>query len=159
MGVGSCRSFGCHCGDCVGVAGGTIARQVAAEMRLEITTPPTTDPVSFEISPDGRQFVFVATFEGRPRLWLRRLDTGSSRALPGTDYAAFPFWSPDGQSIGFFANQRLERIDLDGNRVQALARVEVGLGGTWTRDGVILFGSPLAIRSVVSERPAARPCR
>ena len=114
---------------------------LAPEMRLEITTPPTTDPVSFEISPDGRQFVFVATFEGRPRLWLRRLDAGSSRALPGTDYAAFPFWSPDGRAIGFFANQRLRRIDLDGNRVQALARVEVGLGGTWTRDGVILFSS------------------
>ena len=114
---------------------------VAPEMRLEITTPPTTDPVSFEISPDGRQVVFVATFEGRPRLWLRRLDAGSSRALPGTDYAAFPFWSPDGRAIGFFANQRLRRIDLDGNRVQALARVEVGLGGTWTREGVILFSS------------------
>jgi eukaryotic-like serine/threonine-protein kinase len=114
---------------------------VAPEMRVEITTPPTSDLVSMEISPDGQRIVFVATFEGRPRLWLRRLDTVLARPLPGTDLAALPFWSPDGRSIGFFANQRLRRIDLDGGTVQPLARVEVGLGGTWTRDGVILFGS------------------
>ncbi len=46
----------------------------AREMRVDVATPPTTDPMSFEISPDGRSVVFVATFEGRPRLWLRALD-------------------------------------------------------------------------------------
>ncbi len=118
--------------------------QVAPEMRVEVTTPPTSDRASLEISPDGQQVVFVATFEGRPRLWLRRLDTVSARSLPGTDFAALPFWSPDGRAIGFFANQRLRRVDLDDGTVQALARVEVGLGGTWTRDGVILFGGRTA---------------
>jgi serine/threonine protein kinase/Tol biopolymer transport system component len=111
------------------------------EMRVEITTPPTTDPLSLEISPDGRHVVFVATFEGRPRLWLRALDGVAARPLPGTDFAAYPFWSPDSRSIGFFADLRLKRLDIDGGTVQPLARIEVGFGGTWTRDGAILFSS------------------
>ena len=102
-------------------------------MRVEIATPSTTDPISLQVSPDGRQVVFVATFEGRPRLWLRRLDDLAAWALTGTDFAAHPFWSPDGRSLAFFADQRLKRLDLDGGAVQPLARVGVGLGGTWTR--------------------------
>jgi eukaryotic-like serine/threonine-protein kinase len=117
------------------------AVRITPEMRFEITTPPTSDPVSLAISPDGQSVVFGATFEGRPQLWLRRLDSVTMRPIPGTDSAVFPFWSPDGRSIGFFANQKLKRVDLDGSAVQNLARVEVGLGGTWTRDGVILFSS------------------
>ena len=111
------------------------------EMRVEIATASTTDPISLQVSPDGRQVVFVATFEGRPRLWLRRLDDLAAWALTGTDFAAHPFWSPDGRSLAFFADQRLKRLDLDGGAVQPLARVGVGLGGTWTRDGQILFSA------------------
>ena len=114
----------------------------AREMRVEVTTPPTTDPMSLEISPDGRSIVFVATFEGRPRLWLRALDgKTAARPLPGTDFAAYPFWSPDSRSVGFFADLRLKRLDMDGGTVQLLARIEVGFGGTWTEDGGILFSS------------------
>ncbi len=111
------------------------------ETRLEITTPPTTDPASLAISPDGRNVVFVATFEGRPRLWLRSLDDAAARPLPGTDFAAHPFWAPDARSIGFFADLRLKRLDLDGGTVQPLARIEVGFGGTWTQEGTIYFSS------------------
>ena len=60
------------------------ATPTALETRLEIATPPTMDPVSLAISRDGRTVAFVATDEGRSRLWLRRLDSGSARALPGT---------------------------------------------------------------------------
>jgi serine/threonine protein kinase len=111
----------------------------AAEMRLEITTPPTTDPISFAISPDGRTIVFVATSEGRTRLWLRSLDSVSARPLAGTDGGFYPFWSPDSRSIGFFANGKLERIDLDGTLVRALANAPNPLGGSWNREGTILF--------------------
>ena len=85
--------------------------------------------------------MFVATFEGRPRLWLRRLDDLRRGPSPGTDFAAHPFWSPDGRSVAFFADQRLKRLDVDGGAVQPLARVGVGLGGTWTADGQILFSA------------------
>ncbi len=110
-----------------------------AEMRFEITTPPTTDPVSLAISPDGQTIVFVATFEGRPRLWLRSLNSPSTRPLAGTDDGFYPFWSSDNRSIGFFADGKLKRIDIDGGLVQTLANAPNPLGGTWNRDGTILF--------------------
>ncbi len=76
------------------------------EMRVEITTPPTIDLVSFAISPDGEKLAFVASSDGRPMLWVRSLLTGDASPLAGTDGPSFPFWSPDSQSIGFFANDR-----------------------------------------------------
>src|SRR5262249_921962 len=65
-----------------------------AEIRLEITTPRTTDPVSLAISPDGTRVVYVASAGGQPRLWLRRLGSEAARPLRGTEGASFPFWSP-----------------------------------------------------------------
>jgi Tol biopolymer transport system component len=112
---------------------------LASEMRFEIVTPPTRDPVSLAISPDGQSVVFVAIVEGQPRLWLHSLTSGSARPLTGTDGAESPFWSPDNRSIGFFADGKLKRIDIDGGSIQTLARASAGRGGTWNRDGVILF--------------------
>jgi hypothetical protein len=109
------------------------------EMRVEITTPPTTRPTSFAISPDGRTLAFVATSEGRPKLWLRPLDS-VARPLAGTDFAGHPFWSPDGRSVGFYANDTLKKIDIGDGAVQTLtpARYSDG-GGAWNKDGTIFF--------------------
>ncbi len=63
------------------------------ELRLEISTPPTTDPASFSISPDGQKVVYVGAPEGR--LTLRYLSSTTPRGLPGTDGASLPFWSPE----------------------------------------------------------------
>ena len=52
-------------------------------------------PSHFAISPDGKQIVFAATSDGPPTLWVRALATLDARALPGTERATFPFWSPD----------------------------------------------------------------
>jgi serine/threonine protein kinase len=109
------------------------------EIRLEITTPPTTDPASIAISPDGQKIVFVATSEGHSKLWVRPLDSASGRPLPGTDGASMPFWSPDGQLVGFFAEGRLKRVDVDRGSVQILADAPSGRGGAWNRDGTIIF--------------------
>jgi eukaryotic-like serine/threonine-protein kinase len=129
------------------------------EMRVEITTPPTTDPVSLAISPDGQTIVFVATSEGRSRLWLRSLDSVSARPLAGTDNAYLPFWSPDSRSVGFFAVGQLKRIDIDGGSVQTLADAPVGRGGTWNREGTILFtpvpASPIFRIAATGGEPAA----
>ena len=130
-----------------------------AEMRFEISTPPTTDPTSLAISPDAQTIVFVATFEGRPRLWLRALNAASIRSLAGTDGGFYPFWSPDGRSIGFFADGKLDRIDIDGGLVRALANAPNPLGGTWNRDGTILFTpnytGPIFRVSATGGEPAA----
>ena len=112
---------------------------VAREVRLEITTPPTTDQVSLALSPDGEKLVFAAESEGGPRLWLRSLEAGSAHPLAGTDRGAYPFWSPDSRSIGFFAEGKLKRLDIAGGAAQTLADAPIGRGGTWSRDGVILF--------------------
>jgi eukaryotic-like serine/threonine-protein kinase len=109
------------------------------EMHLEINTPSTNVPASLAISPDGRAIAFVGIAEKQSRLWLRTFDSAKSRPLVGTDGAEDPFWSPDSRSVGFFADNKLKRVDLDGGSVRILARVSRGTGGAWSRDGVILI--------------------
>jgi serine/threonine protein kinase len=112
---------------------------VGREMRLEITTPPTSDPISLALSPDGQKLAFVGTVNGRSQLWLRSLDSTSIRPLDRTAGASFPFWSPDSRSIGFFADGRLKRLDLDGGLVQELTVAPEGRGGSWNVDDTIIF--------------------
>ena len=129
------------------LAGAAIALAVrgrpappAREMRVEITTPPTRDPASLAISPDGQQIAFVATSAGRSVLWLRSLESGSARPLPGTDGAAYPFWSPSGRSLAFFSDDsKLKRIDLEGGAARVLASFGLPRGGAWNAAGTILL--------------------
>ena len=129
------------------------------EMRLEIVTPPTTDPVSLAVSPDGQKIVFVASAGAVPRLWLRRMDSTTARGLAGTEHASLPFWSPDSESIGFFADSRVRRIDLRSGLVQVVGRAVVPAGGAWNPDGLILHpmvpDSPLF--GVAAVKGDARP--
>ena len=118
----------------------TVVRPpTAPEMRLEIGAPATTYPSSLAISPDGLQLVYVAELDQRPQLWLRRLDSGAARALPGTDYPQLPFWSPDSKSLGFFGGGKLKRLDIAGGSPKNLADAPQGYGGTWNTDGTIVF--------------------
>ena len=78
--------------------------------------------------------------DGTSQLWIRRLDSLNARTLAGTDGAVQPFWSPDSRSVGFFAEGKLKTIDVGGGPPQTLADAPFPLGGTWSRDGVILFG-------------------
>jgi Tol biopolymer transport system component len=114
----------------------------APEMRTEIVTPATTDPVSFALAPDGRQLVFVASVDGTSRLWLRSLAVTTAQPLAGTEGAAYPFWSPDSRSVAFFAGGKLMRLDLGSGRPQTLADA-APQGGTWNADGVIVFARSL----------------
>jgi serine/threonine protein kinase/Tol biopolymer transport system component len=126
------------------------------EMRFEITTPPTTEPASLAISPDGRTIAFVGISDGKSLLWVRPLEA-EAQSLAGTDNARHPFWSPDGQSIGFFAGSQLKRIERDGKGLLMLAPSGMGLGGTWTRDDTILLAtSPDGIRRARATRPTPR---
>jgi Tol biopolymer transport system component len=111
------------------------------EVRLEVTTPPASDTGSFALSPDGQAIVFEGTAQGRTQLWVRPLNELTFSGLASTAGASLPFWSPDGRSIGFFADGRLKRLDLDTGSIQTLATAFNPSGGTWNTEGVILFSS------------------
>src|SRR5262249_16494593 len=76
------------------------------------------------ISPDGKRIVYShAGADGRPRLWVRALDSLTAQPLNGTEDASFPFWSPDSRSIGFFIAGRLKKVDASGGPPQTLCDV------------------------------------
>jgi Tol biopolymer transport system component len=92
------------------------------------------------ISPDGRTLAFVAShLSGSRQLYVRRLDALEATPLAGTEGATFPFWSPDARSVGFFAEGKLKRVEVEGGAVLTLCDAASGRGGTWSRDGRILF--------------------
>ena len=94
------------------------------------------------ISPDGRYLVFSGLRpEGDPALlWLRPLDSLDAQPLRGTEGAISPFWSPDSRFIGFFDDKTLKTVTISGWPVHTLASVVLShRGGTWNRNGVILF--------------------
>jgi Tol biopolymer transport system component/predicted Ser/Thr protein kinase len=92
------------------------------------------------VSPDGLQIAFTARdSSGKALLWVHALDSPLPRALAGTEDAMYPFWSPDGRYLGFFAGGKLKRIEASGGPAIALCDAGDGRGGTWNRDGIILF--------------------
>jgi eukaryotic-like serine/threonine-protein kinase len=93
------------------------------------------------LSPDGTQIAFVASRESKISLWVRSLDKLEAVELPGTEAAYFPFWSPDGHSIGFFANGKLWRMDANGGAPVALCNAGDARGGSWGISNEILLGA------------------
>ena len=78
---------------------------------------------------------------GKVQLWVRALDASTSTPIAGTENGLLPFWSPDGRSVGFFADGKLKRVDVTGG--SPLALYDVGrVGGAWAPNGDILFSGP-----------------
>jgi Tol biopolymer transport system component len=121
----------------------------AALVRFQIPVPQNVNLTSagaFAVSPDGRWLVFSAAgSDSVARLWLRALDSLESRPLAGTESgvtAQLPFWSADSRSIAFAAGGKLKKIDVSGGPAQTVCDLPSdALGGSWNRDGVIIFGS------------------
>jgi len=93
------------------------------------------------MSPNGRTLAMVAYSTQVNNYALLVHELGSQRTTPldGTQGASYPFWSPDGKFIGFFADGKLKKVDLSASQVQVLCDAPNGRGGTWNRDGVIVF--------------------
>jgi Tol biopolymer transport system component/predicted Ser/Thr protein kinase len=134
----------------LGVARSRGAVSSGPLVHFGIETPQNTSLYPFDtkgiaLSPDGTRIAFVAEdAQSRTSLYIRDLATTQSRALVGTDDAMYPFWSPDGTQLGFFANQKLQRMDLKGGPVVTLCEAASGRGGSWNRDGMIVFAPTIA---------------
>lgn len=93
------------------------------------------------LSPDGAWLAFVSPEEntGLPVIYLQRIDSPNAKALPGTQGASYPFWSPDAAFLGFFANGKLEKVAVAGGAAQILASAFAGRGGSWGKQNVIIY--------------------
>jgi eukaryotic-like serine/threonine-protein kinase len=105
------------------------------------------------ISPDGRYIVFSAYGSGGAQLYLRSLDSTSLQALPGTEGAMFPFWSPDSRSVAFFTDDKLKRIEVSGGTPVTICGSTLGRGGSWNQDGTIV--AALSYNTGLSQVPAS----
>ena len=112
--------------------------------RFSISLPndATIDPMrgSVAVSLDGSRLVYVATASGRSQLFLRSVDRDEPVAIAGTEDAGDPFFSPDGNWIGFFARGSLQKTRIDGGTPTVISAARAGAGATWTADNTIVFG-------------------
>jgi Tol biopolymer transport system component len=108
-------------------------------VRFFVAPPAKAIIDTFKLSPDGRYVAIAADVQGKRSLWVRPLESLEPQALPGTDEARYPFWSPDSRYIGFFAQGKLKKTAVTGGPPQTLCEASDGRGGAWNRDGVIVF--------------------
>jgi eukaryotic-like serine/threonine-protein kinase len=130
-----------------GVAWALRSSSPRRTLRVSIMAPDGNyfRPTDLALSPDGSKLAFAASDTGgKTQLWVRSLDSESAQPLAGTDGATQPFWSPDSRTIGFFADGKLKRMEASGGGLQVLADAPVSRGGTWNKDGVILFAPTAA---------------
>ena len=109
------------------------------------------------LSPDGRLLAMVAYSPQANNyvLWTYEIGSRRTSSLDRTQGASYPFWSPDGRFIGFFADGKLKKVEVSGGQVQVLCDAPNGRGGTWNRDGVIVF-SPDAIGTIGLSRVSSQ---
>jgi serine/threonine-protein kinase len=132
----------------------TAPRPVRLELDLgaDVSLGSSIGPATI-VSPDGSSLVFVSKgADGMHRLFIRRLDDSKAVQLPGTEAAYSPFFSPDGQWIGFFAPGKLKKTRIDGGEPIPLCNAAAGRGATWTEDGNII--AALGPQSALSQIPA-----
>jgi serine/threonine protein kinase len=108
-------------------------------LKFSVAPPQNATFGTLAVSPDGRWLAFTAATAGKEQLWIRALDSLTAQVLPGTEAARYPFWSPDSRWIGFFASGKLKKTAFSGGPVQTICDAGISAGGTWSRDGVILF--------------------
>lgn len=155
-------------GSALFVAGYFWRPEPAAQLiRVSLPPPPDGAYTSLSslsgwlaVSPNGQLLVFAAQAKGSgPQLWVRALDTLVSRPLDGTQDGFAPFWSPDSQWIAFFSRGKLKKVEASGGPVETLCDAPLGRGGTWNREGLILFSPNLSqpLYEIAATGGMARP--
>ena len=116
-----------------------VSHRLPPSMYFHTSVPFAANDVA--LSPDGRILAMVA-YSGQANyyvLWTHEVGGRRTNSIDGTQGATYPFWSPDGKLVAFFADGKLKKVDLSGGQPQVLCDAPNGRGGTWNRDGVIVF--------------------
>jgi len=127
--------------------------------RTVVTLPPGQQLAGLDsgpalaLSPDGIHLAYVARQGGTQQLYLRAMDSLEAKLIPGTEGATEPFFSPDGQWLGFFTGAKLKKVSVSGGAALTLGNVALPNGASWSSQGMIAF-SPTPI-SGLQEVPDA----
>ena len=129
----------------------TPARPAVSRFSFAFTPPedqpagssgfPVTDYPVVTLSRDGAEVAYVARSGERAQIFLRRLDRLESQPLAGTTDAASPFFSPDGQWVGFFADGKLKKVSVHGGDATTLCDARINRSGDWGPDNKIIFAT------------------
>jgi serine/threonine-protein kinase len=116
---------------------------------LSVTLPPSDRLAlgltpAIALSPDGSRLLYVAKRAGTNQLYVRPIDRLEATPISGTEGGESPFFSPDGQSVGFFAEGKLKRVSLSGGAPLTLCGAATPRGASWGSDESIIFTPSLA---------------
>ena len=117
--------------------------------RMEFAIPVQAEVSSLALSADGQMLAFAARDDASDEdvLYVQRIGSRKASLLAGTDGAYYPFWSPDGADVAFFAGGKLKKVAIAGGPPQVIAEATSGRGGAWGKRGVIIYspdaGGPL----------------
>jgi serine/threonine-protein kinase len=121
-------------------------------INLPLTSPLVTGAATIAIAPDGTSIVYLAEASGVPQLFLRPIDRFTADLIPSTEGAVDPFFSPDGQWIGFFAFGKLRKVSIHGGSPVDICPTEgFPRGGWWSSDDIIWYGN---VNNVIYRVPA-----
>jgi Tol biopolymer transport system component len=103
--------------------------------------PMTVPARDIAVAPNGHTVAVVAYLESarKDALWIYELGSSGAKSLAETEGATFPFWSADGRFLAFFADGKLKKLELSGGPAQSICDAPSGRGGTWNKEGVIVF--------------------
>ena len=105
--------------------------------------------IALALSPDGTKLAYIASEKGTQRIYLRSLDSLAATPISGTEGGSTPFFSPDGQWLGFFAAGKLRKVSLNGGAAVTLSDASgFGLGGSWGSQGTIALGGLAGIQQI-----------
>jgi len=133
---------------------------VLVPTRFSITLPPRQElgvntGQAVVVSPDGKSLGYVAVENGVAHLFTRRFDQFEPVAIPDSEGAAFPFFSPNGDWIAFFSQGKLKKAPTNGGVPVLITEVPTFFGGTWTPQDVIVVALPTTGLATVSANGGA----
>jgi serine/threonine-protein kinase len=126
---------------------------VRTPVRFAVDLPPAQSfrlkaPPALAFSPDGTTLVYAGSRDRRLQLYRRSMDELEPSPIPGTEGGRVPFFSPDGQWLGFFADGWLKKLRLDGGAPVGLCETPPAAGASWGDDGRIVFAAGDGLRGV-----------